>query len=122
VIHGADIDLRSAEGQTPLHIAAQNGADVFAAALLSFGAVADAQDRTGAGPLHYALGKSHFNVAKVLLENGADPSLRNHAGQTPIEVVPPAAAAQARAFLQHWEDWDELVESVEFRARRLTPQ
>jgi ankyrin repeat protein len=119
VIYGADIEMKSASGETPLHVAAQNNSDEFAAALLSFGAAVDEQDRTGATPLHCAIEKGHFNVAKVLLQDGADQTLRNKAGQAPAECAPMAIALQVRAFLQNWEDWDELVESVEFHGMRF---
>jgi ankyrin repeat protein len=122
VIHGADIDQRSNAGETPLHIAAQNGSDEFAAALLSFGADVNAQDRTGATALHYAIEKGHFNVAKVLLKNGASQSMRNNAGQSAIDCAPSTIDAAARSFFQNWEDWDELVETVEFHGRTLQPQ
>jgi len=108
-------DTRSGVDETPLHVAARYGSDEFAAALISFGAEVDAQDRVGGLPLHLAIAGAQFNVAKVLLQNGAGQGLTNSGGQTPIDAAPAAVANQANAFLLNWEHWDEMVEALESR-------
>lgn len=105
--------------QTPLHIAAECGSTEFAAALISFGADLDAQDKNGDSPLHLAMANCKYTTAKVLLKNGADPTIRNHGGQTPEYTGPQSNANQARAFFRNWEDWDEVNESLEFREKDI---
>ena len=115
LLAGADINCVAKDGTTPLHIAAKLNASNFAAALIGFGADVDAQDSTGATPLHYAIAASHFNVAKALLEAGADINIRNNGGQTAADTAPVSMMNQTRAFFANWEDWDEMVESIEFK-------
>ena len=104
-------------GEAPLHIAAKHGSAEFAAALLNFGAEVNIQDKTGGTPLHTAIANSQFSVAKVLLQNGADTQIRNHGGQTPADTAPLNMTNQTRTFFQNWEDWDELVDSIEFHGQ-----
>jgi ankyrin repeat protein len=107
----------SSDEETPLHIAAKSGSAQFAAALISFGAEVGSQDRTGATPLHYAIANLHFPVAKVLLANGADDNARNNEGQAPADVGPLAQALETKAFFNNWEEWDDMMESVEFHGK-----
>jgi ankyrin repeat protein len=119
VIHGADVNAASNSEETPLHIAAKFGSMALAEALVTFGAVVDTEDNSGNTPLHDAIAKSHFSVAKVLLKNGADPNRRNNTGQAPLDVAPLDMVNQTRTFFDNWEDWDELVDAIEYHGKEV---
>jgi ankyrin repeat protein len=79
----------SADGFTPLHLAAFFGRSDAARALLEFGADVDARGRgwmTGT-PLHSAASADHTDVASVLLDAGADPNARQSGGWTPLHAT-----------------------------------
>jgi uncharacterized protein len=77
---------RSADGFTPLHLAAYFGKADAVRTLLQAGADPDA---TGTGwmtgtALHSAVSARHRGVVAVLLEVGADPDVRQSGGWTPL--------------------------------------
>lgn len=119
ILAGADINCPSTIGETPLHIAAKFNASEFAAALIGFGAEVEAKDRAGSTPLHIAISLSNFSTAKVLLENGADSNARNNGGQAPQDTAPVSMANQTKTFFQNWEDWDDMIEAIEFHGKDI---
>lgn len=83
-------DARSANGETPLHLAVRVArSERLARALLQGGSSAHARDSEGHTPLHLAIAAGRNTVALVhlLLAHGglALAALRNHAGETPRE-------------------------------------
>jgi len=73
---GANVNARSIKGQTPLHVAAWDTSDDFAAV----GSI------KGQTPLHVAAAAGRTDVARVLLDHGADPRARARSGgDTPLE-------------------------------------
>jgi ankyrin repeat protein len=95
--HPAAARSRSADGFTPLHLAAFFGQPDAARRLLGAGAEVDA---LGTGwmkgtPLHSAASASHTDVAEILLAAGADPDARQEGGWTPLH----AAAANGNVAL-----------------------
>lgn len=117
VQHGAKIEDTDSRGRTPLHAACERGATPqFIRWLLDKGANPSAKDREGNTSLH-VLAQSYRELldheaalrkygrvyeasrdrakyisdvvgsARMLLAHGADPSARNAAGQTPIDVA-----------------------------------
>ena len=77
---------RSADGFTPLHLAAYFGKVDAVRALLAAGADANA---VGTGwmrgtPLHSAVSARHRTIAGVLLQAGADANARQEGGWTPV--------------------------------------
>lgn len=115
--HGARIEDTDSRGRTPLHYACERGANPqFTRWLLDKGANPNARDKEGNTPLHIlaqsyqdllgheAILRRHGRLseierdraryiggvvgsARVLLIGGADPSIRNLAGQTPIDIA-----------------------------------
>jgi ankyrin repeat protein len=80
---------RSADGFTPLHLAAFFGQPAAARMLLDAGAEVDARGTgwmTGT-PLHSAASASHDDVAVLLLRAGADPNARQEGGWTPLHAA-----------------------------------
>jgi ankyrin repeat protein len=76
----------SADGFTPLHLAAFFGKAEAAGLLLAHGADVDARGRgwmTGT-PLHSAASSDHTDVARMLLEAGAEPNAQQSGGWTPL--------------------------------------
>ncbi|EXJ15272.1 ankyrin repeat domain-containing protein [Imhoffiella purpurea] len=66
-----DIDQPDVDGDTPLHVAAQNGKVTIAEHLLSHGANPDVLDASGRTPLEVALRFGKTQVAQTLVEHGA---------------------------------------------------
>jgi uncharacterized protein len=76
----------SADGFTPLHLAAFFGTTRAVAQLLDRGADPDARGRgwmTGT-PLHSAVSGQHAEIVRLLLAGGADTNLRQSGGWSPL--------------------------------------
>ena len=107
----------SADGFTPLHLAAFFGHQAGARILLERGADvhAVAQNPLRVQPLHSAAAGSHAGIVRALLEAGADPNARQASGFVPLH-----AAAQngdlesAELLLEHGAD--PALESDEGKA------
>ena len=85
----APINAYSADGWTPLHLAAFFGHMKIAEALLASGADVGARSRNTNGntPLHAALAGNHTFVAGLLLGNGADVNAPDAAGWRPLHLA-----------------------------------
>jgi ankyrin repeat protein len=71
LLHGTDIHSPDREGNTPLHVAAEQGRLVISQLLLEHGAPLDAHDAQGRTPLEAALLAGKVQVARMLLKRGA---------------------------------------------------
>lgn len=83
------VAARSADGFTPLHLAAFFRQTDAVALLLARGADVDARGTgwmTGTA-LHAATGGHDREAARLLLESGADPNLRQAEGYTPLHAA-----------------------------------
>lgn len=77
-----DINCRTSQGQTPIHIAAMVGNIEAAQALIDEGAEVGLQDSHGNTPLHYAVETGDRELVLGLLQAGS-PQIANKMGITP---------------------------------------
>ncbi|KAH9015126.1 ankyrin repeat-containing domain protein [Lactarius deliciosus] len=92
--HGAEVNARNADGQTPLLHPTPVSSNLFgledprvAQLMLERGADANARDKDQATPLHLASYQAMPVTVQVLLEHGAEADARNADGQTPLHQV-----------------------------------
>ncbi len=78
----ADVDVRDAKGNTPLHLAALNRDLTAVRALLIAGATVDAKNQAEATPLIYGAGDA--GVVTALLERGANANAVSTLRMTPL--------------------------------------
>ncbi|KAJ5738054.1 hypothetical protein N7493_001209 [Penicillium malachiteum] len=86
-------DAQNSNNQTPLHLAASEGHEVFTLLLLQMGANPNARDSDKRTPLHLAASEGysprlwsylHTGVTQLLVQNGADIEAKDDGGQTPL--------------------------------------
>ncbi|MBK8892393.1 MAG: ankyrin repeat domain-containing protein [Dechloromonas sp.] len=95
-------DVRTAQGSTPLHLAASNPDLTALQALVVAGADPNARDGDGATPLHIAAYAQNAKHAQLLLEAGADPHARTNAGRDPTSMARKAMANEAAGVISLW--------------------
>lgn len=95
-------DVRTAQGSTPLHLAASNPDLTALQALVVAGADANARDGDGATPLHIAAYTQNAKHAQLLLEAGADPHAKTNAGRDPTSMARKAMANEAAGVISLW--------------------
>jgi ankyrin repeat protein len=88
-LRGADVNARSADGFTLLHLAAFFGGAEAVRVLLAAGAPpdADAVNRFRVRPLHSASAARDLEAAQALLAAGADPNLAQQGGYTALHTA-----------------------------------
>jgi uncharacterized protein len=86
---GADVDGKSPDGFTALHLAAFFGHIATARALLQRGAPVDvvSTNYLRVRPLNSAAAGQHVEIVRMLLERGADPDDPEGAGFTPLHAA-----------------------------------
>jgi ankyrin repeat protein len=82
---GANVNAQDADGDAPLHGAAQNGNVEILNLLLDKGADPNVKNRLGGTPLMWAAVFGNENAAKRLLERGANPALKDADGMTALD-------------------------------------
>ena len=83
---GANVKAVSADGDSPVLLAAQNGMEEsyeIIRILAKAGAPMD-QSNAAYSPLEYAVEQENLKLIQVLLENGANPSAKVKTGSTPL--------------------------------------
>jgi len=83
---GTDIDVRTADGMTPLSVAAFHGMDKVAALLIENGANVNSRNNAGLTPLHCAVMKGRQPIVQMLMDAGADVNARDIYGRTPLAM------------------------------------
>ena len=81
---GADPNVKSEFGNTPLHDAIEKGQAGTAEVLIKAGADLNAKDRDGRTPLHYASEKGQAGTAEGLIKAGADLNAKDNNGHTAL--------------------------------------
>lgn len=83
--HGL-VNAYSADGWTPLHLAAYFGHTAPATTLLQHGADVQAKSTNALQnmPIHSAVSNDHLAMVGLLLQHGADPNVRQQDGWTPL--------------------------------------
>ncbi len=95
-------DVPTAQGSTPLHLAATNPDISALTALLAAGADPNARDGDGATSLHMAAYTQNAKHAQLLLEAGADPYAKTNAGRDPTSMARKAMANEAAGVISLW--------------------
>ena len=72
LVHGADINVRSQHGLTPMHVASVNGALEVVRLLLEQGADVEAKRNDGKTALQVAVEEGYDKVVELLREHGAE--------------------------------------------------
>lgn len=83
----ANVNQKNSQGHTPLHLAATFQNPLFIETLLMSNPEIDVQDNLGNTPLYLAVENNLIDVTKRLLQYGADPSIPNHKGKTPKDII-----------------------------------
>ncbi len=99
---GADVTaVDSGMKATALHAAAYAGRTEPARLLIQHGIAIDAQGPyNGYTALHDAIWQNNVESARVIVEAGADLTLRNHEGQTPLEMAKARKRQQIVAMIE----------------------
>ncbi|KAL4834831.1 hypothetical protein H8958_010610 [Nasalis larvatus] len=123
--HGADVGLRTSQGETALN-AACAGAEgpgscrrhqVAARRLLEAGADARAAGRKSHTPLHNACANGCGGLAELLLRHGARAEVPNGAGHTPMDC-----ALQAVQDAPNWEPEVLFAALLDYGAQPVRPE
>ncbi|KAJ8248976.1 hypothetical protein GJAV_G00229810 [Gymnothorax javanicus] len=81
---GLGVNSSSADGFTPLHVAALHGHTALLSLLIRHGACVNARNSQSATPLHLACQNSHAQVVTSLLECNAKLNKKDQYGNTPL--------------------------------------
>ncbi len=84
-------------GETPLHLACEEGVVESVKLLLEKGTNPNAKDEYGRTPLHEACIYGHLEAVKLLIEKGADPNIKDRHGWMAIDHA-------------RWHEHPEIVE------------
>ena len=82
--HGAEVNTKNRDGDTPLYYAARNNSVEVAKLLLEHSAEVNTKNKYGDTPLYYAARHNSVEVAKLLLEHSAEVNTKNKYGDTPL--------------------------------------
>ena len=104
--HGADLEGRGINGQTPLHRASMNGKLEAGRCLLVRGADINARNDDGWTPFYHAAYFGNVEFTRMLLEHGARVDAQTDDGETPLHgAVKDVSYVQvARLLLEHGAD------------------
>lgn len=83
---GADVEQKTANGQTPMHGALLNGDHKTVELLLTAGADAQVLGISGSSTLHYAAYSGNQNILPLLLKHHVDCNLQNQDGYTALHI------------------------------------
>ena len=96
---GKDYDGWKRDGETPLHIAADNNAVATATLLVERGAAVNAKNIGGTTPLHNAAQNNAVATATLLVERGAAVNAKDDGGETPLHNAAYSNAVETATLL-----------------------
>lgn len=84
-----NVNYRTFEGETLLHIASEMGFLATCEALLDYGKIQslDMQDNGGRTPLHLACQNNYYSIVRLFIRSGANFDIRDSKGNTPLHYV-----------------------------------
>lgn len=86
--HGAEINAKNNQQETPLNVACDDhGKHRIVESLIASGADVNHQDKDGIAPLHKAAYFGLTSIAGLLLENNSEVLIRDQRGWTPLTVA-----------------------------------
>ena len=91
--HGADVNARDKDGDTPLHRAAgsRNDSPEIVDALIRHGAEINAKNENGRTPLHETVvarfNETNYYIVDALLDSGADAKIKDRDGKTAFDLL-----------------------------------
>ena len=105
LIRKVNIEARSTNGYTALHLAALAGDHVLVRMLLEAGVEIDPRDSLSEDtPLHKAASKGQIAAIRVLLQKGADVRAINNLGRTPAEHARECGHEEAQRIAEYSAD------------------
>lgn len=96
---GANVNDKTTDAQTGLHLAASNGDTELTRIALARGIDVNARDRFGLSALHFACRNGHLEIVKVLVLNGANPDAQENYGFTSLHEACENRRKDIAAFL-----------------------
>lgn len=81
------VNSEKANGNTPLHIAADNGHLDIVKLLISFGADIDKKNNGNRSPLFYAMRSDHMDIVRLFVDNGGEITINEAATCGFIETI-----------------------------------
>ena len=81
------VNAKTANGETPLHLAARHGRIEVVRLLIENKADVDMKDKSGETPLHEAAKMNQKEVAGMLIQSGADINARDNNGMTALKLA-----------------------------------
>eukprot|EP00636_Phaeomonas_parva_P007065 CAMPEP_0118877630 /NCGR_PEP_ID=MMETSP1163-20130328/17856_1 /TAXON_ID=124430 /ORGANISM="Phaeomonas parva, Strain CCMP2877" /LENGTH=256 /DNA_ID=CAMNT_0006813361 /DNA_START=22 /DNA_END=792 /DNA_ORIENTATION=- len=108
--HGCDPRLRSPQGTTPMHTAAENGHLECAQVLAENGFDLGALDEGGNTPSHLAAKGGHLDLIRFLCDQLVVMSAENNAGDTPLALAERSGNDFAALIVRNYvEDTDDII-------------
>jgi hypothetical protein len=102
-------------GNTALHIAAQNGHyDIVLFLVNELNCYVDAQNKVGNTPLHMGVEYDYYKINKTIVDAGADQNLENTEGHRAIEGI-----SGSKVGLSSWDNPVTMMRTVEDKVESL---
>ena len=97
---GADINDKTIDGDTVLHVACYEGFADLVNQLLEHFARPNARDESGRTPLHIAAARGHMELCKILVNHRAKIHERDDFGNTPLKEATVAGHKEIVKYLR----------------------
>ena len=87
IMNRADIDCKTGDGVTPLHVATKAGHLEIVKQLIMKRAYIECKTNDGFTPLHIASKENHLEILEYLVLHGADTNCKENNGYTPLHIA-----------------------------------